>query len=392
MDEERRSDSSIGARMRGQIAGTVAWGVWGGPRPTEAAPAPVPAPALPRVLVASDAADSRLARREALSVFAADITETSSGAETLRLARESDLALVLLEPRLPDMSGFELAALLKQDARTAAVPLIFTLPANTDAETVRTAYRAGAVDCILAATPDTEILRQKVRVFFEMHARSAELRAALARATGQAQQLGSVNQKLQGQLEVIRHQGTHDLLTGLPSRVLLEDRLDGALKRAARNKQRIAVAVVDLDGFRLVNEQHGHGTGDELIVTTGQRLLQAVRATDTVARLCADEFAVVLEGLHSAAAAEYLGHKMATAVTQPCRLLVQLEGKPVELAPKASIGLAIYPDHGQQREDLVAAAESAMYRAKRNGGGVQVHREGAEAGVAPSAAAASQQG
>ena len=390
MDQERRREASVGARMRGLAAGTGAWGVWGG-APVPAAVEPLPAPALPKVLVASDAADTRQACREALSVFPCEVVNTASGAEALRLARAGGPALVLLDPQLPDMSGFELATLLKEDPRSAAVPLIFTMPAGASPDSARSAYRAGAVDCIVATPLDAEILRQKVRVFFDLHARDVHLRATLARAESQSQQLDSVNRKLHDQLEIIRQQATHDLLTGLPSRVLLEDRLDGALKRAARNKQRIAVAWVDLDGFKQVNELHGHTTGDELIVTTGQRLLRATRSSDTVARLGADEFAVVLEGLNSAAAAEYLGQKMVTAVMQPCTLLVALEGKPVDLAPKASIGLAIYPDHGQLREELVAAAETAMYRAKRSGGGVQVHQESAAEVVPPGAAAVRQQ-
>lgn len=190
----------------------------------------------------------------------------------------------------------------------------------------------------------------------------------------------------QGAPDAIRPQGTHDLLTGLPSRLLLEDRLDGALKRAARSRKRVAVAVVDLDGFKAINDAHGHGAGDELLATTGRRLLQAVRASDTVARFGADEFAVVLEGLHNAAAAGKLGHMLAAAITQRCLLLVDLEGKPVDLAPHASIGLAIYPDHGTEREALIAAAAVALFQARRAGGGVRVYEAVGEPAAVSAAA------
>lgn len=375
MTDERRSQTSIGARMRAQAG----WGAWGGTRlPTATAAA---TPALPRVLLVGELAAARDACREALGVLPVDLVEAPTAAEALRLVRAGDVALVLLDRTLPDMGGFELAALLRQEPRAAATPLVFVVPAAADPDVVRSAYRMGAADC-LAPPLDVEILRQKVRALVDLSDRTAHLRGMLERTQAELRQLASAHQKLQDHQEIIRQQATHDLLTGLPTRVLFEDRLDGALKRATRNRQRVAVVVIDLDGFKHVNQEHGHSAGDELLSSISKRLAQSMRASDTVARLGADEFAVVLEGLHSAAAAEHLGRKLTTAVTQRCTLLVELEGKPVELAPSASTGVAIYPDHGQDRETLVAAAETAMYKAKHSGGGVRVHNEGGEAPLA----------
>lgn len=169
----------------------------------------------------------------------------------------------------------------------------------------------------------------------------------------------------------------HDALTGLPNRLLLQDRLECALTRAARQRQRLAVAVVDLDGLAEIELQPG--AGDALLVVTGQRLRQNLRASDTVARLGPQCFAIVLEGVHSAAVAAQVCDKLAAAVTQPCTLLIGAEGRPLRLAPRACIGIAVYPDHAAGGDPLLALATTALDQARYAGVGVQVHREGAEA-------------
>jgi diguanylate cyclase (GGDEF)-like protein len=228
----------------------------------------------------------------------------------------------------------------------------------------------GAADC-LTEPVDPEVLRQKLRVFVELEAYRAGLRATLEQTRAESRRLQDENRRLAERQEMLRHQSTHDPLTGLPNAALLEDRLDGALRRAARNRQRVAVVMVDFDGFRTVNDAHGPAAGDALLAAASRNLLQAVRASDTVARLGADRFVVVLEALHSATAAAQLGGKLAAAVAQPCT--VRTSGRTIQLALAASLGVALGPDHGDQREDLLAAAEAAMYAARRDGDGVRMH-------------------
>jgi diguanylate cyclase (GGDEF)-like protein len=374
-EDNRRSEASIGARLRGAGPAPLGrrasdWGVWGQQPGLAIAE---PAVARPKVLVVDDSPASRQSRRDALSMFEADIVEAATGSEALHAVRENDFALMLVDSDMPDGGGFELASLLRMEKRAEAVPIVFLLPRGAPAEALRTGYRMGAVDCLIDEPVDAEILRQKAHVFLDMHARNAELRAAVERAEAEKSQIERQNQALLGQQDLLQRQATHDPLTGLPNRLLFEDRLDGALKRAGRNRQHIALAIVNLDGFKEINEKHGFGAGDELINTTGKRLLQAVRSSDTVARLGGDEFAVVLEGLHSPAAADYLAHKMAAAVSLPCTLLIDADGAPLSLDPRSSIGIAVYPVHGQTREDLVAVADIAMRQSKSSGGGVCVY-------------------
>jgi diguanylate cyclase (GGDEF)-like protein len=371
MSEERRSENSIGARLRGPSEQPGGWGAWGG-RGLVAAATAVAAAQAPKVLIVDDSPAARARHREALSAFRAELVEAGSGSEALLAVREHDFALILLDTTMPEMDGFELSSLLRLEPRAAAVPVMFILPADATPDVARLAYRMGAVDCLVDAPLDGEILRQKAHVFFEIYTRRANLALALDRSDAELRQARADSAQLVEQQVLLQRQSTRDELTNLPNRRLFEDRLDGALNRAKRNRTRIALALLDLNGFRKLNDEHGHGAGDELLSTVGKRLVHAVRASDTVARLGGDEFAVVLEGLQTVSTADYLGHKMGTAVSQPCTLLVNEDGKMLELEPSTSIGLAIYPDHAKERDELIAAADASLSQARRAGGGVRV--------------------
>jgi diguanylate cyclase (GGDEF)-like protein len=172
--------------------------------------------------------------------------------------------------------------------------------------------------------------------------------------------------------------GMLDAVTGLPSRALLADRLDRALRRAKRYRHHTALLFIDIAGFDDVLTAHGQGAADELMAMLGKRLQQQVRETDTIARLAAGEFAVILEGVHSPAIAERLAQKLAAAIARPGTLLVAKDGQPLDVQVSACIGLALYPDQAQTFDDFVADAELALGQA-RLAGGVRLYREGAEA-------------
>jgi diguanylate cyclase (GGDEF)-like protein len=158
--------------------------------------------------------------------------------------------------------------------------------------------------------------------------------------------------------ERIRHLAHHDPLTGLPNRLLLQDRLEQALGRARRARTSVAVMLVDLDDFKTVNDTLGHLSGDELIRRVAQRLRGSVRESDTVARLGGDEFAIVQTDLHEAAGAAVLARKAISALRDP----FDLEGRPALVG--ASIGIALFPQDGEGLESLLRHADVALYRAK----------------------------
>jgi diguanylate cyclase (GGDEF)-like protein/PAS domain S-box-containing protein len=165
--------------------------------------------------------------------------------------------------------------------------------------------------------------------------------------------------------ERLRHLAHHDALTGLPNRILFQDRLEQAQAQARRNKSLVALLFLDLDRFKLINDTLGHAHGDALLKAAAERLRGCVREVDTVARLGGDEFAIVLGDLVSREDAAVVAGKALAAMARPFRLNEQ------ELFVTTSIGIALYGEEGEDRQaeeaGLMERADIAMYFAKRAG-------------------------
>ena len=162
----------------------------------------------------------------------------------------------------------------------------------------------------------------------------------------------------QKQLENLAH---FDALTMLPNRLLLEDRLRQAMRQSQRRKQSLAVVFLDLDGFKAVNDQYGHGTGDELLVVVSQRMKGALRDGDTLARIGGDEFVAVLVDLEQPGDAEPVLERLLLAAADPVTL-----GE-AEIRVSASMGIAVYPRDGTHADLLLRRADQSMYLAKQAG-------------------------
>lgn len=153
-----------------------------------------------------------------------------------------------------------------------------------------------------------------------------------------------------------------DSLTGLPNRVLLFDRINQSLSRSLREQKNFAVCVLDLDGFKAINDTLGHAAGDHLLKEIARRLRASVRNVDTVARLGGDEFALILQGVSAAEEADAVLNKIIAEVAQPYRL----DG--VEMSVTTSVGIAFSPRDGASIHELLGRADYAMYLAKQAGG------------------------
>jgi diguanylate cyclase (GGDEF)-like protein len=174
----------------------------------------------------------------------------------------------------------------------------------------------------------------------------------------------------------LRHLATHDPLTGLPNRVLLDDRLSQAMALADRDKRSFALMVCDLDRFKRVNDSLGHRAGDQLLQEVARRLSAVARTADTVARFGGDEFVLVGSSLVDAEDAMQLAARAIEALRAP----VRIAGIDVHTSP--SIGIALYPEDGASIEALLAHADAAMYAAKHLGrGSVQRYTPGMHAGT-----------
>ncbi|WP_285960168.1 EAL domain-containing protein [Pseudomonas tohonis] len=157
------------------------------------------------------------------------------------------------------------------------------------------------------------------------------------------------------------YQAHHDPLTGLPNRILFESRLQAALLDATTDAQQGAVLFIDLDRFKHINDSLGHPVGDLLLKSIAARLKDQLRDIDTVARLGGDEFIILLPGLHNAADAEHVASKVLACFSAP------FEADDHEFFTSASIGISLYPEHGNDVATVVKNADAAMYRAKSKG-------------------------
>ena len=162
----------------------------------------------------------------------------------------------------------------------------------------------------------------------------------------------------QSRLDYLAH---HDPLTGLPNRLLFNDRLSHAISRALRDNSRFAVLYIDLDRFKTINDSLGHDVGDKVLTETASRLLKLVRHSDTVARLGGDEFVLLLENLTSEEQVPMLSDRVVEELRQP--FMVNDTG----LHAGCSIGITVYPDDGQDAVSLLKNADAAMYKMKELG-------------------------
>ncbi len=163
--------------------------------------------------------------------------------------------------------------------------------------------------------------------------------------------------------EQLVHQAHHDLLTGLPNRLLLEDRMQQSLAQAARHGQQAAVLCLDLDGFKQINDTFGHAAGDLCLQQVVARIAARLRAVDTFARTGGDEFVIILGELVNRNSALMVARSVLESISKP----IEVDDFSFDIS--ASIGISIYPDDGADPSQLRRSADAAMYRAKQAGGG-----------------------
>jgi diguanylate cyclase (GGDEF)-like protein len=183
--------------------------------------------------------------------------------------------------------------------------------------------------------------------------RTRELRAANRRLVGEVAQRRASESR-------VRHLLHHDTLTGLPNRLLLQDRLRQALAHARRSDERMVLMLLDLDGFKEINDTRGHPAGDRLLKAVAARLATRVRSADTLARLGGDEFAIVQVGVTSVESGLVLADELVACMARP----LLLDGE--EVVRGISIGVAVFPDHGRDLDTLLTHADIALYAAKQH--------------------------
>jgi diguanylate cyclase (GGDEF)-like protein len=245
--------------------------------------------------------------------------------------------VVVLDLSLPDATGLEgLMRIQQQAPRTPVVVMTGSSSEVLDSQAVQ----RGAHEYLVKGEVSAPLLARTLRLAVERSRMIEELKEAR---------------------EAARHLATHDALTGIANRLLLDDRLTNAIANAQRNGSKLAVLICDLNRFKWVNDSFGHSTGDEVLRCVAQRLAKQVRTSDTIARFGGDEFAVVLTNLQRETDAARVAQKFLDALATPVAVAQD------RFRIGVSVGIATFPRDGQDAEALLRAADLAMYHVKRSG-------------------------
>jgi len=279
-----------------------------------------------------------------------EIEIAGTGREAIEKAQRRFFNVALLDIRLPEMDGVELIALLREMHPDMVVIMV---TAYASLENAVRALNEGA-SAYLTKPLDMDRVLTIVKEVIEKQRLVMENRR-LYEATQQ-----ELAKHKQGK-EVFRYLAYYDSLSGLPNRVLFNDLLTKELARAHRNQQRVGVLLLDLDRFKEVNDTLGHTMGDKLLRAVGERLTGLLRRSDTVARLGGDEYILLLPEIAGIKDATMIAQKILETIRKP----FVLDSHELHIA--TSIGIAIYPNDGEDVDTLMKNADIAMYHAKNQG-------------------------
>jgi diguanylate cyclase (GGDEF)-like protein len=284
----------------------------------------------PVVVLADDDPSIRLMVRHVLESEDFDIVEASDGLEAIKAVEKHHPALILLDAVMPGIDGFTTCQQIKEKGHTD-IPVMMITGLDDDASVER-AYEVGAIDFITKPIK-WAVLKHRVK-------------SVVAKVIAERK------------VQLLAYR---DTLTGLPNRLLFADRLEQAVIRSERSKTSMALMLVDIDDFKLVNDSFGHDAGDKLIKAVGDLISKSLRRADTIARLGGDEFAVIIEGIEGPEDAISIADNLTTILEHNVRLDDQ------ETYTSASIGIAVFPGDGKDARTLLKNADTAMFRAKENG-------------------------
>lgn len=290
-----------------------------------------------KILVVDDCQRSAASLAELLQIAGyTHVALTTEPAHVIALHAAQGYDLILLDLRMPKVDGLSIMTDMKKTHAADYIPVL----AFTGYKSLRhAALEIGALDVILKPYDMREmVLRVRnvltVRLLYKRMAEKAKNHA---------------------------HMALHDSLTGLPNRRLLLDRIDNAMHAAKRTGTGLAVLYIDLDGFKAVNDQHGHAYGDAMLKLVTERLINGIRRVDTVARLGGDEFVIILPGIAKPEDAAGPAEKVIGSLSMPFTI------NAVPLKISASIGIAFYPGKADTADLLLESADTALYQVKRGG-------------------------
>jgi diguanylate cyclase (GGDEF)-like protein len=308
------------------------------------------------LIVDSDEADREALRRVLIEAdILHKVLTAKSGKDAGERLHSGYFDCVFVSAKLDDGAGIDLVPAINRHRDRPGAATIVT--GSGDDREIVAAMRGGAVDYLSKANLRPDLVRQAIEAGMRAAQHQHDLRDMRGR---------------------LNHLAMFDARTGLPTRTLFCDRLNHAVLTARRNRQNLAVMVMNLDFFKEVNDRFGRAAGDAALVEIGSRIRNVMRGSDTLARLRGDEFATLLPGVDSRDAAIVVAQKISVATGAP----LAIDKKQVTIG--ISIGIAMFPDHGQGPEALFDNADAAMRRAKLGTRGYAFHAvRGAGQGAMP---------
>ncbi len=276
------------------------------------------------------------------------ITASATGGAGLSQFAEKDYDCVLLDYNLPDMDGLEVLTALTDPLGRLPAPVVM-LTGNGDEKIAVQAMKRGVQDYL----PKDQVTGKS-------------LKDAILDAVEQF----SFRQETEKKRHKLEAMALHDSVTGLGNRHLFENRIEHSISVARRNRQKLSLALLDLNRFKQINDTFGHHVGDAALRVVGKRLQATLRDADTIARIGGDEFVVLSESSVNEDGAERMAWKIVDCLAEPITIP---EG---ELEVSCSVGLAFFPVHGDNLGALLSSADAAMYEAKAKGGGYSLFEIG----------------
>ena len=332
-----------------------------------------------RLLIVDDVRENReiLRRRFERNGFRA--TEASGGIEALELLEREAFDLVLLDMMMPDVAGLDVLTRIRAKHSQGSLPVIM-VTAKSQSDDIVEALHRGANDYITKPVDFSIALARVItqldrkRAEEKIHQMNQELsrvnEALECRVADRTRDLIQANHQLRSEIEqreksqaMIVHLAHHDSLTGLGNRMQFHQQLSDAVAHRQRHGGDLAVLFIDLDGFKTINDTLGHGTGDAVLKHLAQRMRNGVRESDKIGRLGGDEFAILQVGSEQPNQATTLAARLVEVISAP----FDIDGQ--RLVIGASIGIAVAEGDYQDSEQLLRAADLAMYRAKADGRG-----------------------
>ena len=334
---------------------------------------------VPRLLIVDDVRENREILRRRFERQGFHATEADGGVAALDLIERETFDLVLLDIMMPDIAGLEVLAQIRTKYSQGDLPVIM-VTAKSQSEDIVDALKRGANDYI---TKPVDFSIALARVITQIDRKRAEekinhMKNELSRANealenrvaDRTKDLVHANQQLQSEMEqrersqaTIAHLAHHDSLTGLGNRLLFHKQLSDAVAHRRRHGGDLAVLFIDLDGFKAINDSLGHATGDSLLKHLASRLRNTLRESDKIGRFGGDEFAIIQFGDEQPKKAAALATRLIELIKAP----FDIDGQ--RLVIGASIGIAVADGDYQDADQLLRAADLAMYRAKADGRG-----------------------